>query len=229
MIAVPVLYRRAQHGQFLQKLQHAIPSVVVLGDGLSHLSHDPHGVELALGVAEVVVSVLVMGSVIRGFRDLRRRLARGGPDVPVHHGVDWIDIMIGAMLSVEAYAKFDATGRIPRPTIVLAVTMFAMGLLHGRLAAWGERRRQLRVAEDGITIPKRPFSRVFLPWPQVASIDLDDRWATITAADGRTHRFDFRELLHPNAVRDAFVSAQTQLAESRHAASASIESITVGK
>ena len=229
MISVPIRYRRAQRGLFIQKLQHAIPSIVVLGDGVSHLSHDPHGVELALGVAEVGVSVLVMGSVIRGFRDLRKRMARGGHDVHVPHGIDWIDILIGAMLSVEAYAKFHATAHIPRPTILLAVTMITIGLLHGRLAAWGERRRQLRISEDGITIPRKPFSRVFLPWPQVASIDVDDRWATITAADGRAHKFDLRDLMHPNAVRDAIVSAQTQLAESRHAAGASIESITTGK
>jgi len=53
MTALPVRYRRVQRGQFLQKLQH-----------------DPHGASLALGVAEVVVSVLVIGSVIRGLRQL---------------------------------------------------------------------------------------------------------------------------------------------------------------
>ncbi len=47
MPAIPVRYRRVQRGQFVQKLQHAIPSVMVLSDGISHLQHDPHGVSLA--------------------------------------------------------------------------------------------------------------------------------------------------------------------------------------
>ncbi|MGZ9006562.1 MAG: hypothetical protein ACXW20_22545, partial [Burkholderiales bacterium] len=75
MIAIPLRYRKAERGLFVQKLQHAIPSLVVFGDGISHLSHDPHGVELALGVFEVVAAVLVMGSVLRGVRELRKRTA----------------------------------------------------------------------------------------------------------------------------------------------------------
>ena len=60
---------------FVQKLQHAIPSFVVLGDGIDHLSHDPHGINLALGIFEVAAGLLVIGSVIRGFRQLRKHTA----------------------------------------------------------------------------------------------------------------------------------------------------------
>ena len=49
MIAVPLRNRKAECGLFVQKLQHAIPSIVVFGDGFTHLSHNPHGIELALG------------------------------------------------------------------------------------------------------------------------------------------------------------------------------------
>ena len=84
MIAVPIRYRRAQRGHFVQKLQHAIPSIVVLGDGIEHLSHEPHGLDLWLGVAEVGVSLLVIGSVIRGFRELR---AANRSHRDVHHAI----------------------------------------------------------------------------------------------------------------------------------------------
>jgi hypothetical protein len=70
MISVPIRYRRAERGQFLQKLQHAIPSVIVLGDGMTHLTHDPHGIELALGLFEVGAALAVMGAGVRGFRTL---------------------------------------------------------------------------------------------------------------------------------------------------------------
>jgi hypothetical protein len=235
MIAVPVRSRRSQKAQFFQKLQHALPAFIVLGDGMAHLSHNPHGAELALGVGEVVAGVLVIGSVIRGFRQLRQDLATPADDVHVHHGVDWIDICLAGMLSVEAYAKYHATAHIPRPTIVLAVAMFAIGILHGRLAAWGDSRRQLRVTPDGISVPgRRPFSRLTLAWPEMASIEVGDRSAVIIAMDGRTARLDLTDVTQPTSIRDALMSARRFLDDARlpavalakvgHAASASIES-----
>jgi hypothetical protein len=224
MIAVPLRYRRAHRGLFIQKLQHAVPSIVVLGDGIDHLSHGGAALDLGIGVAEVGVSLLVIGSVIRGFRELRKHTAKGDHDVHPHHGVDWIDICLGAMLSVEAYAKYHATGHLPRPTLLLAFTMFTIGMLHGAIAKKGDERRQLRVGSDGIVVPGRPFNRMRLAWAQVASIDIGDRWATIAATDGRTRNIDLDDVLQESAVRDALASARTRLDEARHAASASIES-----
>ena len=227
MISVPIRYRRAQRGLFIQKLQHAVPSIVVLGDGIEHLSHEPHGLALWLGGAEVGVSLLVIVSVIRGFRTLRAETAATVDVHHAHHGVDWIDISLGAMLSVEAYAKFHATAHIPRPTILLAVTMFTIGLLHGRLAAWGDRRRQMRVDADGISLWVRPFKQLKLAWAEVASIEVDDRAAVITALDGRSQRIDLIDVFNPKAVRETLSAARTELDASRHAASASIESTAI--
>ena len=223
MISVPIRYRRAERGLFFQKLQHALPSLVVLNDGLNHLSHDPHGVELILGVLEVGAALAVMASVVRGIRQLLRRNAHAEHAHP-HHGVDWIDIFIGAMLSVEAYAKYHATQHIPRPTILLAVTMFIVGVSHGRLAAWGDRKRALLIGPESISVPGKPFTRLTLKWTEVASIDVGDRWATITALDGRSKRIDLGDVLQPQAVRDALMQARTFLDDARHAANASIES-----
>jgi hypothetical protein len=226
MTAVPIRYRRAQKGLFAQKLQHAIPSIVVLSDGISHLSHAAVALDLWLGIAEVGVSALVIGSVIRGFRELRKTTAKTDHDVHPHHGVDWIDICLGVMLSVEAYAKYHATSHIPRPTILLAFTMLAIGVLHGKIAKKGDERRELRVGAAGISVPGRLFSRLTLEWQEVASIDVDDRSAVISALDGRTKRIDLGDVFEPNAVRTALASARTYLEEARHAAGASIESTT---
>ena len=222
MIAVPIRYRRAERGLFVQKLQHAVPSIVVLTDGLDHLSHDPHGVDLVLGVVEVVVALGVMATVIYGLKNLVK--AHIKPSHGHHHGVDWIDIAIGLMLAVEAYAKFHASGKIPRATILLAMTMLGVGIAHPRLAAWGSRRRHLRVDANQISIPKRPFFRVTLPWADVQSIDIDDRYATVTAVGGRRHRFDFSDMIAPDAVREALMQARRFLDEAQHASRASIES-----
>jgi len=224
MIAVPIRYRRSQRALFVQKIQHAVPSFVVFNDGLEHLSHDPRLVDFLLGGFEVVASVLVMGSVIRGFLQLRRHTSKAHADAHHHHGVDWIDISLGVMLAVEAYSKYHASGHLPRPTMLLSAVMFTVGIVHGRLAAWGDRRRELRVGPEGISLSYRKFARMTLTWDQVASIESDDRYAKVTAIDGRSHRIDMQDVFHPKAVRDALMNARTFLDEARHAASASIES-----
>lgn len=224
MISVPIRRRSAEKGLFLQKLQHAIPSIVVLGDGLDHLSHNPSGAELALGVFEVAAAMLVMGSVVIGLRKLRKKAAHEVPHP--HHGVDWIDICIGLMLGVEAYAKYHSTHHIPRPTIVLALAMITIGLAHPRIAAWGERRRHLRVSAEGISLPVKPFSRMNLAWVDVAEITINDRYAAVIATDGRQQRFEFADLTHGPALRDALMQANTFLDEARYAARSSIESTT---
>jgi len=223
MISIPIQYRRVERGQFIQKLQHAIPSIVVLSDGLDHLSHDPHGTDLVLGVFEVAAAAAVMISVVRGFRKLIKRRDHD-EHAHLHHGVDWIDIFIGAMLGVEAYAKYHATAHIPRPTILLAVAMVTIGVVHGRIAAWGARKRRLEVGPDGISIPGKKFTRLTLKWTDVASIEIGDRFAVITASDGRSNKIDLSDVRQPQAVRDALMQARTFLDDARHAASASIES-----
>jgi hypothetical protein len=227
MISVPIHYRRVERGQFIQKLQHAIPSIVVLSDGLDHLSHDPHGTELVLGVFEVAAAAAVMISVFIGFRKLMKRRGDDG-HVHRHHGVDWIDIFIGAMLGVEAYAKYHATGHIPRPTILLAVAMVTIGVIHGRIAAWGARKRRLEVGPHSISVPGKPFTRLTLQWEDVASIEVGDRWAVVTATDGRSKKIDLSDVRQPQAVRDALMQATTFLDDARHASSASIESPSTG-
>jgi hypothetical protein len=215
MIAIPIRYRRSQRALFAQKLQHAIPSIVVLTDGLEHLSHEPTLANLALGGVEVVASVLVVGSVIRGFRTMLKETAAGHANHAHAHGVDWIDISLGVMLLVEAYSKYHASGRVPRPTLLLAAVMFVVGSLHGRLAAWGDRRRELRVGPDGISLSYRKFARMTLAWSEVASIEVDDRYATVTATDGRSHRINLHDAFHPQAIRDALLAANTFLDAAR--------------
>ncbi|OGA54744.1 MAG: hypothetical protein A3G25_12400 [Betaproteobacteria bacterium RIFCSPLOWO2_12_FULL_63_13] len=211
MIAIPVRYRRAERGRFVQKLQHAIPSVVVLGDGLTHLQHDPHGASLALGVAEVAVSALVIRSVIRGFRQLRATPSASPHAAHSSHGVDWIDLCLGAMLAVEAYAKFHATGHIARPTILLSVVMFSLGLGHGRLAAWADWKLQLRISDEGISVPGRFFRRLTLPWHEVAEIAIGPDTARVIATDGRDQAVDLADAQNADAIRSALLDARGRL------------------
>jgi hypothetical protein len=209
MIAIPLHTRRVQRGQFLQKLQHAIPSVVVLGDGLAHVQHDPHGLSLALGIAEIVASLLVIGTVVRGLRRLLRQTAPTAP-AHAHHGIDWIDVSLGVMLSVEAFAKYNENGHIARPTLLLAATMFIIGFNHGRIAAWGSRRRELRVTDDGISVPGRFFTRTALRWEDVAEIAIGPDKARVIPIKGRDRVIDIGDSLDREAVCAAMATARAR-------------------
>ncbi len=222
---VLVRYRRVDNARFLQKLQHAIPSVIVLTDGISHLQHDPHGVSLALGIAEVVVSLLVIGTVIRGFRELRaaRTSATAGQQAHPHHGIDWIDLSLGAMLLVEAYAKFHANGRLARPTILMGVVLIVIGLFHGRIAAWGARRLELRIDDRGISVPGRFFRRLTLAWSEVAEITVGATTARVIAVNGRDQPLNLADAINADEIRHVLADARARLVSHRaHVAGADV-------
>jgi hypothetical protein len=196
--------------RFVQKLQHAFPSVILLTDGLGRLRRDPHGESLVLAIAELVVSVLVIGSLARAIR----RMRSGEPPASheAHpHAIDWIDICLAGMLIVEAVMHRFETGHLPRPTILLAATLLALGLLHGRLAAFGDRRRALRISDEGISVPGRFFQRLTLPWPEVAVLEVEDGHARIVAHDGRERRIDLADAVNADELREALAAAQARL------------------
>jgi len=204
-VLVPLRSRRALRAQFLQKIQHAVPSIVLLGDGLRRVQ-DGHG--LLLGGIEILASVIVIGSVLRGLRQLRKT-TRTTEHAHEHHGsVDWIDIFIGLMLFVEAYVHHDETGHWPRPTFLLGATMIVLGLAHHRLMEIAGKRRALRITPEGLSISgRRPFTRMTLKWADVASVSVDGDVARVVSTDGRTREVDLRDALNPVAVRDALLFA----------------------
>lgn len=216
MAAVPVRYRRVQRGRFAQKLQHALPSVIVLMDGLDHLQHDPHGASLALGIAEAGVSLAVIVTVVRGFRELIES-AGTTHDGHAHHRVDWIDICLAAMLLVEAYAKYHANGHIARPTILLAVVLLIIGVMHGRIAAGGARRLELRVDDDGISVPGRFFRRLTLPWSEVAEITIGPGTARVIATNGREQALNLADAINADAIRHVLTEGRERLEAHRAA------------
>lgn len=214
MTAIPVRYRRTQRGLFAQKLQHAVPALIVLGDGVGHLQHAPSGATLALGLAEVLASLLVMGSIGREMRQLRTSGQASG-HTHASHGVDWIDLSLGTMLMVEAYARFEATARLPRPTLVLGLGLIVIGLAHSRIAAWGDRRRSLIVDDGGISVPGRFFQRLSLPWSDVAEITTAAAKVRVIAHDGRDQELDLADAVEPDRIRAALIEARHRLESHR--------------
>jgi len=200
--------RRRERALLAQKIQHAAPAFVLLFDGLQGLKAHAEWLSLAVAGAEILTSVLVLGSVARSMRNNLR-----AADTAVHHhqGVDWIDLFLSAMLATEVLAHWHETGHIRRPTLLLAVTMLALGLSHGRLGARQLRRRGLLVTDDGISVGGRFFTRFTARWNEIARIQIDDAQATIVKTDGVERRIDLADLRNRHEVALALQQAQRRL------------------
>ena len=208
--AIPLLSRRRDLGQLLQKVQHAVPAIPLLLHGLDRLRHDPHAWSLALGAAEVAAGGLVIGAFVRHARAMRRG---GEISHAAHHahGVDWVDLLIGAMLAVEVWAHWHETGHVKRPIVVLAIVMIAIGLLHGRIAALAQRRNGLRVGDDGVSVGGKFFTRFTATWAELAAVEIEPRRARLVRRDGRVRTIDLADLRNAAEVREALEGARLRL------------------
>jgi hypothetical protein len=95
---------------------------------------------------------------------------------------------------VEVLERWHTNHHVRRPTVFLAVITLALGLAHGRIAAFSARRRALRVTAHGISIRRRPFGRFTRRWDQVRDITIDAREAVVHTHDGTKRRIDLQDL-----------------------------------
>ncbi len=133
--ASPSRQRRRARVKLLQKVQHALPGIVLMGEGLHSLREGAHGWHLALAVAEVATSAFVFVALIKAISELRQQ-TKGGAVPHPHYGIDWVDILLGGMIYTEAWAKYVETGHIARPAILLGTVMVALGLFGGKILKW---------------------------------------------------------------------------------------------
>ncbi len=212
---VPLQSRRRDRALLLQKVQHVVPSLPLLNHGFERLGHDGHGWSIALGVSEIVSSVLVIGAFVRQIRAVRqahghREAEAGGGHAT--HGIDWVDLLLGAMLAVEVWAHWHETGHIKRPTVLLAVVMVTIGLLHGRIAARVERRLSLRIHDAGVSVGGRFFRRFTATWAELTAVEIEPDQARIVRKDGRTKVLNLRDLRNAAGVREALEGVRLRLA-----------------
>jgi len=208
---VPIRSRKRELAQVMQKLQHVVPAAPLLFQGVTRLQHEPHGWSLLLAVAEVGISVLVIGAFLRQLRSTR---SRGEDDHDHHtaHGVDWIDLAIGVMLGIEVWAHWYETGHVKRPTVLMAVGIFVIGLLHGRMAARAGRRLALKIDDVGIAIGGRPFQNFTATWGELADVVIEPQQARLVRRDGKTRELNFQDLRNAADVRAALEGIRLRLA-----------------
>jgi hypothetical protein len=209
-VIVPLRSKRRERVIIIQKIQHAVPALVLLPAGLRALGEGARGFALALGIFEILTSVLLIGSFFVAIRKARRPV--NDAHLPhAHHGVDWIDVFTAGVLFAEAAERYHLTHHIARPTIVLAITLLTIGVLHGRIVKRAEKRFTLRVEDDGLYVGGKPFRSIRVPWTDVTSIEVGERYATIKIRGGRQRKLDLADLEGAQHLRAALSKAQQRL------------------
>ena len=95
--------------------------------------------------------------------------------------------------------------------LMTAVVTLALGLFHGRLARWGERRRALRISGEDLYFGGRPFRAFRARLRDLAAFELDPSRAVIRTRSGRVRRLDLADLDNADEVRRALEQLRTQI------------------
>jgi hypothetical protein len=213
MRTVPLRSKRRERAQTIQKFQHVIPAVPLLFAGLQALQAGESGLAFVLAVFEIATSVLLLGTMVREIRAMRRQQGDGhGGDHARHHGIDWVEVFAAGVLTAEVLEHWHLTHHIRRPAVLTAIFTLGLGLFHGRLVRFGEARRVLRVEDEGIYLGGRFVFRPFrAPWRDVASIEIGERHARIRTRDGRERSLNLADLHDAGEVRAALEEARRRL------------------
>jgi hypothetical protein len=211
-VVVPIVSKRRERVQLAQKLQHALPAVVLLFEGFARMSRPgPLDPSRWLGAFEAGTSFLVLAAVARSVAGLRDGSAPPRRRHVHPSQVDGVDIALGLMLAIEVIVDRVEMGYWRRPSILLAVATLVVGLCHGRLATWSASRRAMRVTDAGVSVGTRFFRRRAFAWGEIERIDIEERTASIVGRDGRAHAFDLRDLRHAHDVTRALTRARARL------------------
>ena len=178
--------------------------------GLDALRSHAEGLGLVLAIFEIGTSLLLLGTVVVEVRRLRAGAANAHA-AHSSHGVDWFHIFAAAVMIVEIAEHYHLTHHWRRPTILLAIITLALGLLHGRVEAFSDRRRSLRLDDDGIYVGGKPWDSFRASWDDVESIDVGDRYGTIRAKGGRMRQIDLNDSEQPAPLRAALEEAATRV------------------
>ena len=209
-ILVPLLSRRMNRAQAMQKLNHAVPTVGLVVAGVQALKEGAGGFDLALAIVEIGTSVVLVATIARSIRDARKG---GNRETQRAHGIDWVDIWAAAVLFVEAAERWHLRHHIARPLILTAFLTLGLGLAHGRMTAFRHRRRSLRISAEGIYVGGRPFNTFRSQWNDIAAIVVTERSAEIRTRNGRVRRLNLADLENADAVRAAIEDAQAHIAD----------------
>ncbi len=213
-IVVPLHSRRRERVELLSRLQDVIPAAGLIGVAWHSLRSGAAGLDLALGVIELVTGTMLIATSVNGIRELRPRTRRQLESATYRaSGVDWSKIWAAGVLFAEAAERWHTHHHVAGPAILTALVTLGLGVFSPWFTARTERRRTLRLTPDHLYVGGAKFQRFKVQWDEIAAIELTATHATIRTNRGRRRRLDLRDLDHASAVRAALQEAQLRLAD----------------
>ncbi len=209
-VVVPLHSRRRKRALAVQKLNHVVPTVGLIVSGFEALRHGARGFELGLAIVEIVTSAFLIGSLLRAIRAARSETVP--PERAHRHGVDWVDIWAAGVLFAEAGERWHLRHHLARPIVLNALLTLGLGLMHGRMTAFRHRRLSMRLTDEGISIPGKPFRSFRARWKDVTAVDISDKSAEIRTRPGRVRRLNMIDLENAAEVRAALQEARRRVA-----------------
>jgi mannose-6-phosphate isomerase-like protein (cupin superfamily) len=200
---IPFSSRRRERALIGQKLPHVLGAVALLTDGVLRAQQETEPYGWGLAGAEILASALVLAGFVRSL------VKAASPSDELHAPpfVDWVDLLLAAMLAVEAVAHHYETAHWPRPTLLTAATMLIIALFHGPVTLFARRRRGLVMSNKGLSVG-HPFRRFTADWSELKPIVVTERTAVLETMHGATHRIDLGDLGNEKQVREALREAE---------------------
>jgi hypothetical protein len=205
---IPLHSRRRRRALAVQRMQDVIPAGGLMYAGVQALSGGVTGTALALAITEVVTSGLLLVSVVRGLREARR------PHVSHAHAgnVSWGEIWAASVLMAEWWERWHEGHHRSRPILLVAAVTLLLGLNHGRIVRFVQRRRALTLTDEHFAVGKRLFWRRFrVPWAQLADISVTPSEARVRLVSGAVHRINLADLDNVDEVRAGLEVARQRL------------------
>jgi hypothetical protein len=188
-----------------QKLQHAIGGAPLLVAGM-HALRDPVLGHRVLAVAEIIVAVVLLVTLVRELRAEVRTRRNSNEAAHAHHGhgPDWFDVAAGVLLILEAWHLSQRGGKAfyLRPYFLLGMVTLLLGVFHGPYSDLILRRRYLRLDDSGVHGRLSRFRRISAPWQDVRGIRVDAREAVIETTS-RSFTISLKRYQNAGAIREA--------------------------
>src|SRR5207248_681459 len=103
-----------------------------------------------MAILEVVIAAVVLIA-------FARELRAAAKHAPSHSAIGWFDLAAGIMLLYEAFHGVHHKPAYLRPQFLAGVVTLGLGLVHGRLHAFRQSRRYVKLDETGLEIRTSRF------------------------------------------------------------------------
>jgi hypothetical protein len=203
-IVFAVQLRRVQRALLVRELVESVPAAVTLiAAGVAGLRAAGAGAaDRAIAVAEIASAGWMLHFLRRGVREVLgyRHAASAAPEGssapllrPAHEEmahVEWAGVAGAAMLGVEVLQHWRETGRVQRPTLLVAAFTLYLALGGRRMIARVMRRRverrrpRLALSTEGIDYRGSRRRRFTVQWDDVTRVEHDAERLRVTLRDG---------------------------------------------